>query len=54
MKNLLFVVALLALVFVLIHSVLLCIDKEQELKCIQNLNLDEDISVCNMGVKDDE
>ena len=53
MKNLLFVVALLALVFVLIYSVLLCIDKEQELKCIQNLNLDEDISVCE-GVEDDE
>lgn len=53
MKNLLFVVALLALVFVLIHSVLLCIDKEEELKCIKSLGLDDDISLCE-GVKDDK
>ena len=53
MKNLLFILILLCLVFALIHSVLLCMDKEEELKCIKRLGPDDDISLCE-GVKDDE
>ena len=53
MKNLLFVVALLALVFVLIRSVLLCMDKEEQLRCIKSLGLDDDISLCK-EVEDDK
>ena len=50
MKNLLFCLILLALVVTLIYAILLCIDKQEELKCILNLDIDEDISVCNKGV----
>lgn len=53
MKNLLLILILLGLFFALIYSVLLCMDKEAELRCIKSLGLDDDISLCEV-VEDDE
>lgn len=47
MKNLILTILLILLIFLLIYSALLCVVKQEELKCINNLDIDEDISVCS-------
>ena len=52
MKNLLLIFAFICLVFVFVRSILLCMDKEAELRCINNLDPDQDVRVCE-GVEYD-
>ena len=47
MKNIITTILLILLVFLFIYTWLLSISKQMELDCINNLSIDEDISVCS-------
>lgn len=46
MKNFIATIILILLGFIMTWAIVKCADKQAELNCINNLDIDEDINIC--------